>query len=81
MLAAAISVLCRDYYQRKSEPIIGWFARINRSKVHSRPPFAHFPELLRQLATSLKVLRSWREIFLVCFWTVLLWFAISIRPG
>jgi uncharacterized membrane protein YbhN (UPF0104 family) len=33
---------------------------------------------MKQLATSLKVLSSWREIFWVSFWTIALWLAISI---
>ena len=34
--------------------------------------------LMEQLATSLKVLTSWKEILLVSFWTLLLWLAISV---
>jgi uncharacterized protein (TIRG00374 family) len=37
-----------------------------------------FLSLLRQLATSVEVLRSWREILWVSFWTIALWFSISI---
>ncbi|MFL6374801.1 MAG: lysylphosphatidylglycerol synthase transmembrane domain-containing protein [Pyrinomonadaceae bacterium] len=65
-------------YQWKSQPIIDWFARITERKVI--PPRLRLIVLglMEQLATSLKVLTSWKEIFLVSVWTVLLWFAISI---
>jgi hypothetical protein len=37
-----------------------------------------FLSLLRQLATALHVLKDWREIVAVVFWTILLWFSIAV---
>ncbi len=65
-------------YQWKSRPIIDWFSRITDRKVVPSRLRLIVLGLMEQLATSLKVLTSWKEILLVSFWTVLLWFAISI---
>lgn len=79
MLAAAVSgIIFLLIYQWKSEPIIAWFERMTDRKFIPTRLRSIFLSLMLQLATSLKVLRSWREIFLVSFWTVGLWFAISI---
>src|SRR6478672_8618376 len=66
-------------YQWKSGPIITWFTRITEGRwfMPSRIRIIILG-LMEQLATSLKVLTSWKEIFLVSFWTVLLWLAISV---
>ena len=34
--------------------------------------------ILRQLATALGILRDWREVLLVSFWSIMLWLAISV---
>lgn len=79
MMAAAIAgVLGLIVYERKSEPIISWFGRLTDRKFIPERIRTIFLSLLRQLATSLKVMQNWREIFWVSFWTVALWLAISI---
>lgn len=37
-----------------------------------------FVSLLRQLAMSLRILKDWREILAVSFWTLTLWMAIAL---
>jgi uncharacterized protein (TIRG00374 family) len=79
MLAGAIlGMIALIAYQRRSEPIIEWFARLTDRKFIPTRLRTIFLSLLRQLATSLKVLQSWREIFWVSIWTIALWLAISI---
>jgi uncharacterized protein (TIRG00374 family) len=58
--------------------IIAWFGRITDRKFIPKRLRTIFLSLLRQLATSVEVLRSWREILWVSFWTIALWFSISI---
>ncbi|MBV9215098.1 MAG: flippase-like domain-containing protein [Acidobacteria bacterium] len=79
MAAGAIAfIVFLVVYQWKSEPIISFFARItDRSFVPARLRKI-FLGLLEHLATSLKVLKDWKEIFWVSFWTIGLWFAISV---
>lgn len=65
-------------YERRSGPIIAWFSRITDRKFIPTRIRAIVLGLMRQLATSLKVLASLKEILWVSFWTLLLWFAISV---
>jgi hypothetical protein len=65
-------------YQKYSAEFIGWFERITDKKFIPARIRKIFLSLLRQLATSLHVLKDWREIVAVVFWTVLLWFSIAV---
>lgn len=79
MLAGAVMfVVLLVIYHWKSEPLIGWVERItDRKFVPVRLRYI-IVSLMKQLAVSLDMLRSWREILLVSFWTITLWFAISL---
>ncbi|MDQ6788915.1 MAG: flippase-like domain-containing protein, partial [Acidobacteriota bacterium] len=66
------------YYQRNSEPIINWTEKFFDRKFIPRRIQALISSILRQLAISLKILRDWREIVGVTFWTILLWFSIAL---
>jgi len=76
--AAVIGIAALVIYQRKSAPLIAWFSRFTDRKFVPVRIRTIFLSLMKQLATSLKVLSSWREIFWVSFWTIALWLAISI---
>ncbi len=65
-------------YQKYSDAFVGWFERVTDRKFVPKKLRRVFISLLQQLAASLKVLRSAREIALVVFWTLLLWFSIAI---
>ena len=79
MFAGAIAfIIFLLIYQWKSAPIITWFTRVTDHKFIPHRIRSIVLGLMEQLATSLKVLTSWKEIILVSFWTVLLWFAISL---
>lgn len=65
-------------YSWKSKPIIDWFSVISDRKFVPVRVRSIILGLLEQLAQSIKVLRSWRELFQASFWTIMLWFAISI---
>lgn len=62
-------------YQRNSEKVIAWFAD---KKLLQNRIGKIFLSILRQTATSLAILKDWREVVAVAFWTFLLWLAISI---
>jgi len=76
--AAVIGIAALVIYPRKSVPLIAWFSRFTDRKFVPVRIRTIFLSLMKQLATSLKVLSSWREIFWVSFWTIALWLAISI---
>lgn len=63
------------FYQKYSVKIISWFENY---KIFQNKFGQIFLSLLRQLAASLAILRDWREVLAVSFWTLLLWLAISI---
>jgi uncharacterized protein (TIRG00374 family) len=66
------------FYQKYSVPFIARFERLSDKKFIPKKIRQVFISLLKQLATSLKVLKDWREIFWVVFWTILLWFSIAV---
>lgn len=66
------------FYQRFSESFIAWFEKVSDRKFVPRKIRLVFISLLKQLAASLQILRDWREIAMVVFWTILLWFSIAV---
>jgi uncharacterized protein (TIRG00374 family) len=79
MLAGVVvGFLSLFIYQKYSAPIIAWFERITDKKFIPRRLRRVFISLLRQLAASLQILKSAREIFWVVFWTIALWLSIAI---
>ncbi len=65
-------------YQKFSEQIINLADRFTNRKIFPRRIKSIILSILRQLAKSLDVLRDWREISLIVFWTIMLWFSIAI---
>jgi uncharacterized protein (TIRG00374 family) len=76
--AVVLGIVGLIIFQRRSEPFIKWFSRITDRKFIPARIRSIILSLMRQLATSLKVLGSWQEIFWVTFWTIALWLAISV---
>jgi uncharacterized protein (TIRG00374 family) len=65
-------------YHRTSGPIIAWVERfINRKFLPGRVQYLIL-SLMRQLAASLDILRSPKELFLAIFWTFALWMSIAV---
>jgi hypothetical protein len=65
-------------YQRISPRVIAFAERaIDRKFIPNRLQ-AIFLSLLRQLSASLQILKDWREIFSVSFWTFCLWLTIAV---
>ncbi len=65
-------------YQKYSSGIIAWFEKATDKKFVPKKIRLVFISLLRQLATTLQILRNGREIAVVVFWTLLLWFSIAV---
>lgn len=65
-------------YQRHSARFIEWFDRFTSRKwIHTRLQ-AVFVSILTQLSAALAILRDWKELVSVTFWTFLLWLSIAI---
>lgn len=65
-------------YQRISGRVITWFERVSDRRWIPSRIRKIFLSLLKQLAAALSILRDWRQFLSVSFWTLTLWFAISI---
>lgn len=65
-------------FQRISGPVIDWTERVTTRKWIPVRLQKLVMSVLKQLAAALAILRDWRETFWVSFWTLMLWFAISI---
>lgn len=75
LIGVIIGFITLVIYQRNSEKVIEWFS--DKKLFHNRIGTI-FLSVLRQLAASLAILKDWREVIAVAFWTFLLWLAISI---
>jgi uncharacterized protein (TIRG00374 family) len=79
MLAAAImSFAGLTIYQRYSVYFIGLAERLTDRKFIPRRLRRIFISLLKQLAAALQILKNWREIVSVFFWTTMLWLSIAV---
>jgi uncharacterized protein (TIRG00374 family) len=66
------------FYQKLSARFTAWAEKVTDKKFVPRRVRRVFISLLKQLAASLQVLKNWREIVAVVFWTIMLWLAIAI---
>ena len=65
-------------YQRISTRVVDWVERItNRSFIPKRVQRI-FLSILEKLADALAILKDWREMLLVSFWSFMLWLSISV---
>ncbi len=78
LVGVAIGFIGLYVYQKNSERFISWFEAKTERRFIPNKIRTVFISLLKQLAASLKILRNWREIALVVFWTILLWFSIAV---
>jgi len=78
LVGVAVGFIGLYIYQRFSAQFIGWFERASDKKFVPDRVRKIFLSLLKQLATSLHVLKDWREIVAVVSWTILLWFSIAV---
>jgi uncharacterized protein (TIRG00374 family) len=74
----ALSFSALIIYQRISPRVIGWTERITDRRLVPKRFRLIVLSILRQLAASLAILRDWREIAAVTFWTFMLWLAIAV---
>jgi uncharacterized protein (TIRG00374 family) len=65
-------------YQRIAPKVIAWTARIIDRKFIPKRIQQIILSILNQLTKALGILRDWREIVGVTFWTITLWLAIAL---
>ncbi len=78
LVGVAVGFVGLYIYQKNSERFIRWFEAKTERRFIPKKLRLVFISLLKQLAASLKILHNWREIALVVFWTILLWFSIAV---
>lgn len=79
MLAGVVAGFLGLYiYQKFAPQIIAWTEKATDKRFVPRRIRKLFLSLLRQLAASLKILKDWREIVSVVFWTTMLWLSIAV---
>ncbi|MCA1590576.1 MAG: flippase-like domain-containing protein, partial [Acidobacteria bacterium] len=65
-------------YQRNSAGFINWAERFTDRKLFPKRIRRIVLSVLRQLTSALAILKDWREIARVIFWSFTLWLAIAI---
>ncbi len=65
-------------YQKYASRMIGWTEEFIDKKFVPRRVQQIIVSLMKQLASSLLILKNWREVFWVAFWTFTLWLSIAI---
>ena len=78
LAGTAVGFLSLYIYQRYSPQFIGWAEKITDRRFFPRRLKRILLSLMKQLAASLKILRDWREIISVVFWTIMLWLSIAV---
>ena len=78
LAGVAAGFLSLYIYQKFAPQIISWAERITDRKFIPRRIRRVFISLLKQLAASLQILKNWREIVSVVFWSIMLWLSIAI---
>lgn len=76
--AVAASFLGLIIYQRYSAYFIGLAEKWTSRKFFPRRIRRIIISLMRQLAAALQILKDWRELVSVIFWTTMLWLSIAV---
>jgi uncharacterized protein (TIRG00374 family) len=79
MLAAVVvGFVMLVIFQRISPRVISWVERVTDRRFIPIRIRKIILSLFRQLAAALSILRDWRELLTVSFWSIALWLSISI---
>ena len=65
-------------YQKISAGVIAWAERFFDHKFIPKKIKSIIVSILKQLAKALEILRDWKEIVSVTFWTLLLWVCVAL---
>lgn len=65
-------------YHWISARVIAWAERITDRKFIPSKLRRIFISILKQLSVALSILRDWREVLRIIFWTFMLWLAIAV---
>ncbi|MEO6050098.1 MAG: lysylphosphatidylglycerol synthase transmembrane domain-containing protein [Pyrinomonadaceae bacterium] len=78
LVGVVLGFIALIIFQRISPRVIAWTERVTtRTWIPARLQEI-FISILKQLVSALAILRDWREIFWVSFWTMMLWLSIAL---
>ncbi len=78
LLGVVFGFVCLYFYRKFSAKVINWAENFTDKRWFPQRLKRIVISILKQLAKSLEVLESWREIFSIVFWTILLWLTIAV---
>lgn len=78
LAAVVLGFVALVIYQRISPRVIAWFARVTDKSYIPRRVRRIFLSILEKLSGALEILKDWREMLLVSFWSFMLWLAIAV---
>lgn len=78
LVGVVVAFVALIWYQRISVRVNAWAARITDHRIVPKNLRKIFLSILDKLSGALAILTDWKEMLLVSFWTIMLWFAISI---
>lgn len=78
LVGVVVAFVALIWYQRISVRVNAWAARVTDHRMVPKNLRKIFLSILDKLSGALAILTDWKEMLLVSFWTIMLWFAISI---
>jgi uncharacterized protein (TIRG00374 family) len=78
LVGTFLGFLALFVYQKFSSRFIDWTEKTIDKRFIPRRIRLIILSILRQLGASLQILKDWREIAVILFWTILLWLSIAI---
>jgi uncharacterized protein (TIRG00374 family) len=76
--AVVLGFIALVIYQRISPRVITWAARVTDKTYIPKRIRRIFLSVLEKLSGALEILKDWREMLLVSFWSFMLWLAIAV---
>jgi len=76
--AVVLGFIALVLYQRISPRVIAWAARVTDKTYIPKRLQRIFLSILEKLSGALEILKDWREMLLVSFWSFMLWLAIAV---
>jgi glycosyltransferase 2 family protein len=74
LIGVIVGIISLIVYVKVSQPIINWLESLN---LFSRRLKRLIVSIFKQLANALMILKNWKELLSVIFWTISLWLSIA----
>lgn len=78
LVGVVVGFVMLAIFQRISPRVIVWVERVTDKSFIPVRVRKIIISIFKQLASALSIMRDWRELLMVSFWSIALWFSISI---